>query len=353
MQDDIKIKKIAQRTGLPFDNRRMDESFISPSTNKSVMPFNNVPTIRDIMEGNISIKNVYPHAGGDWSPGSDVSKSYRETGDDYKRREKDEQILANMLDNGKPESQQWKVKVKGGSKTFISFELASKYVRENKLPMSYISRIAQTQSNKVGIISDSLNKTFLVKSVDTINGVIETGSAFCVAPTYFITCAHVLKSYNKNKEVSPSFFAGSSVSLLHGGADQKAILITADPKLDIALLKCEIDVEPFKIETKIMVGEEIVAIGSPHGFENNVSTGTLGSVGRKVYAYKGAPEYMFVDLSVFPGSSGGPVIKANTGNVVGMVTLIVSSSAGNYGLNAALPSSYIQNFCKNNIRNFV
>ena len=349
----MNIKKVAQRTSLPFDNRRWNsDPSISPATSKTTIPFNNVPTIRDIMDGGVNIRDVYPHAGGDWSPGEDVSKSYKEPGDDYKRREKDEQIIANMLDKGKSEEQQWKVKVRGGSKTFISFNLARDYVRENNLPFSYISRIAQAQPNKVGIIADSLNKTFLVKSIDTVNGVMETGSAFCVAPTYFITCAHVLKSYNKHQEISSQFFNDATVSLVQGGTEQRAVVINTDPKLDIALLKCNIDTEPLEIETAIMIGEEIVAIGSPHGYENNVSTGTLGSIGRKIYTYKGAPEYMFIDLSVFPGSSGGPVIKASTGKVVGMVTLIVSTGGSNYGLNAALPASYIQEFCRTNIKNF-
>ena len=124
-----------------------------------------------------------------------------------------------------------------------------------------------------------------------------------------------------------------------------------ESSLDIALLKCDIDVEPFNIDTKISVGEDIIAIGSPHGYENNVSTGTIGSLDRKLYTYDGAPDYMFIDLSIFPGNSGGPVIKVDNGSVVGMVTLIVTSEGG-YGLNAALSSSYIEKFIKGSIKGF-
>jgi len=52
---------------------------------------------------------------------------------------------------------------------------------------------------------------------------------------------------------------------------------------------------------------------------------------------------MFIDAAVFPGSSGGPVIRVGSGNVVGMITLIVSGGE-DYGLNAALPSAYIKEF---------
>lgn len=351
------MKIIAQRTSMPFDNRGLTGSpYLSMPTQKSVPPFNNVPTIQDITNHTTNIRDVYPHAGGDWSPGEDSSKSYREKGDDYKRQDKDAQIIANMLDKGREPQQQWKVKVKGGSKSFISLNLAEKYLRDNNLPFSYIARVAQvkqnTQDDRVDVIADSLNKTFMVESINTTRGIKEVGSSFCIAPYYFLTCAHVIRSYNKNAEIKSETFLNATVNLVRGDTKYKAIVIAADPKLDMALLRCNIDTTPLEIESNIQIGEDIIAIGSPHGYENNVSTGTLGSIGRKVYFYNGAPEYMFIDLAVFPGVSGGPVIKVSNGKVVGIVTLIVSSGVGNYGLNAALPASYIESFISKNIPNY-
>jgi hypothetical protein len=57
------------------------------------MPFLNVPTIQDIIEKKINIKDYNPHMQGDWAPGEDVDKNYREKGDDYKRAERDLDIL--------------------------------------------------------------------------------------------------------------------------------------------------------------------------------------------------------------------------------------------------------------------
>jgi len=342
---------------MPFDNRGSDGlPSISPSTQRGVMPFNNVPTIQDIMNGNINIRDYNPHAQGDWAPGEDVDKNYRENGDDYKRQERDSDILANLLDNCVKTPQKWQVKVPGGTKTFISFELARQYTREKNLPFSYVQRIAQVVQNpqeqdRIKVISDSIGKTFMVDSVNIVDGVRETGSAFCVAPTYFVTCAHVLKKYNKNLSIDKEYFSSPLVSLVSRGQKTEAFVEAVDPKLDIALLKCNIDADPLEIDLEVVMGMDIIVIGSPHSFENNVSSGTVGSMGRRVYFYEGAPEYMFVDLSVFPGNSGGPVIKIDNGKVIGMVTLIISG-AGGYGLNVALPPQYISRFCEENIKDF-
>jgi len=356
------MKILSYRTTMPFDNRGPGGSpVLSPPTERGVMPFNNVLTIQDIMEGKRSIDDLYPHTRGNWAPGKDVDKSYKDQGSDYRSREeylgrllRDKEIEERLVSKDMS-PQKWKVKVPGGSKSFLSFELAQRYVREKSIPFRYLSRIAQDRSRdeaeRIEVIGDSINKTFMVESIDIEGGVKETGSAFCVGTNYFITCAHVLKNYNKNNLKNRLNFSNIYVNLIKQGNKYKAEVIKADPKLDIALLKCDIDVEPFDIDTTISVGEDIIAIGSPHGYENNVSTGIIGSLDRNLYTYKGAPDYMFVDLSILPGNSGGPVVKVDNGKVVGMVTLIVTSEGG-YGLNAALSSSYIESFYKGNIKVF-
>jgi len=353
------MKILSYRSTMPFDNRGSDGSpSISPTTQKSVMPFNNVPTIQDILEQKINLRDYNPHAGGNWAEGEDVEKNFIETGDDYKRQERDLDILRFMTEPSQSNSQKWDVKIPGGSKSFMSFELAREFVRINNLPFSYIKRIAQNQLPKieqvgkeeqlrVDVIADSLEKTFMIQSVNWNQGVQDTGSAFCIAPYYFITCAHVLRSYNKNNDITKDYFSESLPSLIYENRKVEAVVLDIDAKLDIALLKCNINSKPIEIDTNIEIGKDIVVIGSPHGYENNVSTGTVGALNKKVYFYDGAPSYMFVDLHVFSGNSGGPVIKVDNGKLIGMVTLIVSKQ-GSYGLNAALPSSYILDFCKKN-----
>jgi S1-C subfamily serine protease len=353
------VKISAYRTTMPFDNRTDGGPALSPTTDKSIMPSNNVHTIQDVLDGR---KYDSLHGGGDWSPGEDVEKSYREKGDDYKRREIDldrwkrDKDIANKLIGFRGESQKWEIKSEFGNKTFDSFYLAQLYLRDHKIPYTSLSRIAQNNmpenNSKEKVIADSMSRCFMVESMDLNKSTMGVGSSFCVYKNYFITCAHVIRKYNKYGHYDLNYFLeGSNISLIRNGQKIKVEIIDVDPIIDIALLRADINVEPFQLDTISIIGEDIIAIGSPHGYENNVSTGTIGSLNRKIYFYKNAPGYMFVDLSIFPGSSGGPIIKVSNGRVTGMITLIVSGQ-GEYGLNAALSGNYIEEFCKRYIKGF-
>ena len=345
------MKILSYRTSMPFDNRGPHGNpVLSPPTSKSVVPTNNVPTIEDFLGGKTKMSDILPGGGGDWSPGHDTEKNYREKGDDYKRKERDEQILNDLLRNREKAPESWKVRVDKGTLSFVSFPLAQKYMREHNISYKYLSRVAQSQDNsKASTIADTINKCFLAESIDASAGVKETGSAFCVAPNVFLTCAHVVKKYNKNNlPEKPDISNDIVINLVQNGTRYSAELMAIDFELDLALLKSEVDVVPLQIDTDFQVGEDIIAIGSPHGYENNVSSGTVGSLDRKIYFYEGAPEYMFVDLSIFPGSSGCPIIKESNGQVIGIATLIISE-AGGYGLNAALSSKYIEKFMRENL----
>ena len=322
---------------------------LSPVTDRSIMPTNNVHTILDVLNGK---PYKLPGGGGDWSEGEDVSKSYKQEGGEYKRQERDLAILRKITDpnNTQPE-EKWKVKTPGGSKTFQSFHLMQRYkhkLKEKGIPIQWVARVAQSQPDKVQVVSNSLKRTFKVESVDEFQGVVEVGAGFCIAPNYFITCAHVISSYNKNFEIdldANDYIGKVNVSLVRHGRKVPAKIIALDGASDIAILYCEIDVEPFKLDVgSMMIGDDILTIGSPHGFENNVSFGNVGSTGRKLYSHKNAPQYFFIDAPVFQGNSGGPVVKTSNGEVVGMLTSIVAKN-GEYGLNVGLPSAYIQKFC--------
>ena len=89
------------------------------------------------------------------------------------------------------------------------------------------------------------------------------------------------------------------------------------------------------------IGTRVIAVGSPSGFEGNVTEGILSSRNRKIFDYNGAPRFLFTDAHVLPGSSGGALISLENGEVIGMMALIVSD-VGLYGLNAAIPSEYLK-----------
>ena len=346
--------KITARTFLPFDNTRSDtgDPQLSPLTDRSVIPVNNVQTIRDIAIDHKPYRQ--PKSRGNWAEGDDESTSYKETGDDYKRQEQDMAILNDFLPRDMFINEQWKVKipacdgVPGGSKTFVSFELAQRYMdkcKKDGIPTAYLTRVAQKteETSRIQVVAKSMEKTFMVESTDLAEGVVEKGSAFCVSPHVFLTCAHVIKNYNKNEAFDISSFSQPKIKLVKNGKYYNANLIAVDPTWDIALIDCDVNCDTFKIEEEMYIGEDIFTIGSPHGYEDTVSVGTLGSMQRNLFLYDGAPEYMFVDLSVMSGNSGGPVIKESDGSVVGMITLVISDQ-GEFGLNAALPAGYIKEF---------
>ena len=358
------MKKQA-RTFMPFHGTRDQQGnpVLSPTTDRSVVPANNVYTIQDIVfDGR---KYRMPGMSGAWGVGEEAKPgSYKEKASDYKLKEeylsdlrkyRDQEMLGSFM-AGNRIYEKWGVVTEGGMKVFDNFALAQLYkekIKEEGVGQVYLSKLAQTQEkNRVEVIADSINKCFMVESKDAGSGTIETGSAFCVFPNMFITCAHVVHKYDKNNISDPQKFDKSAkVRLIQGGKMYNAKVLAVDLSLDIALIECDVRTDVFEIDNRTYIGEDIISIGSPHGYENNVSVGNLSSAGKRLYFYKDAPDYMFVDLSIFPGNSGGPVIKASNGKVIGLITLIVSET-GTYGLNAALQPEYIIGFCRKNISGY-
>jgi len=342
-----KQQKKAYRTTMP--EILYPGTGLSPTTNKSVMPFNNVHTIWDVLTGK---KYKLPGAGGDWGEGEDAQPgSYKDSGDLYKRRERDLDILRNLSNNAPNRKEVWKLKVKGGFKEFPSLESAQRYRRKMQDKGIFVSWISRTaQKAPVNYVDQALEKTFLVNSQNFETNMEETGSAFCVAPGYFMTCAHVIKSYNKNTESSLDFSKYADtirVLITVDGKKIEAEVIAFDGAKDLAILKADVPSEPFVFDPNISIGEEVFAVGSPHGFENNVTFGHVSSTDREIYFHDGAPLYMFVDLSILPGNSGGPIVNKHTGQVVGVVTAIVGEGES-VGLNSGILASYAIDFCKSN-----
>jgi len=364
------IRKIA-RTFMPFRGTRDEHGNpqLSPPTQRSVIPSNNVYTIQDIVfDGR---KYVMPGGGGSWSSGENAQEpSYRAKGTDYKLQEeylsnlrmyRDQVMLNNFLDHT-PMPEVWSVVQEGGTRLYPTFPLAQSHkekLREKGIYDVFISKIAQIESSqpmgRAAVIAESINKCFMVEAIDKVSGSGETGSAFCIRPNLFLTCAHVIRKYDKTNISDPHSVSkhaqGINIRLIQNGRMYNGEVVAVDLLNDIALIQSDASEDYLELDSDFFLGDDIISIGSPHGYENNVSAGILSAVGKRLYFYEGAPEYLFVDLSVFPGNSGGPVIKASNGKIVGLITLIVSES-GTYGLNAALPLEKIVDFCKVNIEGF-
>lgn len=117
-----------------------------------------------------------------------------------------------------------------------------------------------------------------------------------------------------------------------------ATLVGADKQSDLALLKVDAkNLKPVKIGSseELKVGEWVLAIGAPFGFESTVTAGIVSAVGRSLPNENYVP-FIQTDVAINPGNSGGPLINLK-GEVVGINSQIISRSGGFMGLSFAIP----------------
>lgn len=118
----------------------------------------------------------------------------------------------------------------------------------------------------------------------------------------------------------------------------KAELIGADEQSDIALLKVEAEDLPvvdIGSSAGLKVGEWVLAIGAPFGFDSSVTAGIVSAKGRSLPSDSYVP-FIQTDVAINPGNSGGPLFNLR-GEVVGINSQIFSRSGGYMGVSFAIP----------------
>ena len=153
------------------------------------------------------------------------------------------------------------------------------------------------------------------------------GSGFIISNDgYILTNAHVVDS------------AEDVTVRLTDKREFKAKVIGADRRTDVALIKIDAVGLPtvrFGDPDKLKVGEWVVAIGSPFGFDNTVTAGIVSAKGRSLPQENFVP-FIQTDVAVNPGNSGGPLFNMR-GEVVGINSQIYSRTGGFMGLSFAIP----------------
>jgi len=153
------------------------------------------------------------------------------------------------------------------------------------------------------------------------------GSGFIISQDgYILTNAHVVEA------------AEEITVKLNDKREFKAKVIGADRRTDVALIKIDASGLPavrFGDPGKLRVGEWVLAIGSPFGFENTVTAGIVSAKGRSLPQETYVP-FIQTDVAVNPGNSGGPLFNLK-GEVVGINSQIYSRTGGFMGLSFAIP----------------
>src|SRR5207237_6469999 len=131
------------------------------------------------------------------------------------------------------------------------------------------------------------------------------------------------------------------------GAKDVATVVGSDASSDVAVLK--VDAPSSKLHalglgdsSALAVGDGVVAIGTPFGLEETVTSGIVSALDRSISSTNGytIPGVIQTDAAINHGNSGGPLLNM-AGQVVGITTQIESESGGNDGVGFAVPSSTI------------
>ncbi|MCS5711081.1 Do family serine endopeptidase [Candidatus Berkiella aquae] len=149
---------------------------------------------------------------------------------------------------------------------------------------------------------------------------------------YIVTNFHVVEGASK------------IVIRLQDRREYPATLVGSDNGTDLALLKIDADrlaYLPYAATNATKVGQWVIAIGAPFGFENSVTVGVVSALGRSLGQERYVP-FLQTDAAINPGNSGGPLLNEN-GELVGINSQIVSESGNYAGLSFAVPADVVKN----------
>jgi serine protease Do len=160
-------------------------------------------------------------------------------------------------------------------------------------------------------------------------GVAEgTGSGFVYDDKgHIVTNNHVVENADK---ITVQFFDGEEI---------EAKVVGTDPKADIAVIKVASTAYrplPKGKSSSVKVGEWVLAIGSPFGFDQTVTSGIISAVGRNDAHILDYEDFIQTDAAINPGNSGGPLVDLE-GKVIGINAAIATSTRSSAGIGFAIP----------------
>ena len=130
---------------------------------------------------------------------------------------------------------------------------------------------------------------------------------------------------------------------LSDGDSYEGTIVGRDPENDLAVLKIDAEgkkltVIPFGSSAALEVGQKVLAIGNPFGYDRTLTQGIISGVSRPVRGGNNLiiKDMIQTDASINPGNSGGPLLNS-AGELIGINTIIYSPSGGSVGIGFAVP----------------
>jgi serine protease Do len=159
------------------------------------------------------------------------------------------------------------------------------------------------------------------------------GSGFVLSSDgYILTNHHVIKD------------ADEIVVRFNDRSEYVAKVLGSDERSDVALLKVEATgLKTVKLgdSTNLKVGEWVLAIGTPFGFDHSATAGIISALGRSLPSDSYVP-FIQTDVAINPGNSGGPLFNLD-GEVIGINSQIYSKTGGFMGVSFAIPMDVVMN----------
>ena len=152
---------------------------------------------------------------------------------------------------------------------------------------------------------------------------------------HIITSNHVVADYQKIRVV------------FHNGDSYTAQVTGTDPFADLAVIKVNADPQtlhtlPLGNSSKLRIGDEVIAIGSPFGLTGSMTSGIVSQLGRILnppdIGSFSIPNVIQTDTAINPGNSGGPLLN-DQGEVIGINTAIQTQTGEFSGVGFAIPSN--------------
>ena len=141
---------------------------------------------------------------------------------------------------------------------------------------------------------------------------------------------------------------------LNDGTEYDAEVVGADPPSDLAVIRVKapgasFPAMPLGESERLRVGEWVVAVGSPYGLSQTVTTGIISAKGRHNTGINSYENFLQTDAAINPGNSGGALLNLR-GELIGINTAIFSRSGGYQGIGFAIPISMARKISNDLIR---